>query len=197
MTSTTFLAAEGCTPGTSVTGLTPEQVLAKCAVAETNPIGLPWGEILIAAIAFGLLVWVLRKFVWPMFEKAYAERTQAIEGGIAKAEQAQNEAKAALEQYNQQLAGAREEAAKIREDARTQAQAIKDDMLASAKSESERIAGAGRAQLESQRSQIVAELRGDLGRMAVDLAGKVVGESLEDDALKRRTVERFLADLER
>ena len=79
---------------------------------------------------FALLLFVLGKFVWPMFEKAFAARTKAIEGGIAKAEEAQNEAKAALDRYNQQLAGAREEAAKIREDARAQAQAIRDDMLA-------------------------------------------------------------------
>jgi F-type H+-transporting ATPase subunit b len=166
------------------------------AAEATNPIGLPWGEVFIGAIGFAVLVWVLAKFVWPMFEKAYAERTQAIEGGIAKAEQAQNEAKAALLQYQQQLAGAREEAAKIREDARAQAQAIKDDMLTSARAESERISTAGRAQLDSQRAQIVAELRSDLGRISVDLAGKVVGESLQDEAMRKRTVERFLADLE-
>src|SRR6478752_1120592 len=152
----------------------------------TNPIGLPWGEVLIAAIAFALLLIVLGRFVWPQFEKAYAARTKAIEGGIAKAEEAQNEAKAALDRYNQQLAGAREEAAKIREDARAQAQA-----------ESERIAAAGRAQLDAQRSQIVAELRSDLGRVSVELASKVVGESLADEARQTRTVERFLADLDR
>ncbi|MGI8418250.1 MAG: F0F1 ATP synthase subunit B [Nakamurella sp.] len=169
---------------------------AVLAASEINPIGLPWGEIVIAAIGFAVLFFVLRKYAWPMFEKAYADRTTAIEGGIAKAEKAQNEAKAALEQYNQQLAGAREEAAKIREDARSQAQSIKDDMLAQAKAESERISAAGKAQLESQRAQIVAELRGDLGQLSVNLAGKVVGESVEDGALQRRTVERFLADLE-
>ena len=63
----------------------------------TNPIGLPWGEVLIGAIGFALLLVVLGKFVWPMFEKAFAARTKAIEGGIAKAEEAQNEAKAALD----------------------------------------------------------------------------------------------------
>jgi F-type H+-transporting ATPase subunit b len=163
----------------------------------TNPIGLPWGEVLIAAIAFALLLFVLGKFAWPMFEKAFAARTQAIEGGIAKAEEAQNEAKAALDRYNEQLSHAREEAAKIREDARTQAQAIRDDMLAKAHEETERIAAAGRAQLAAQRQQIIAELRGDLGRMSVDLAGRIVGESLDDEARQRGTVERFLADLER
>ncbi|HZM66921.1 MAG TPA: F0F1 ATP synthase subunit B [Nakamurella sp.] len=167
------------------------------AAETTNPIGLPWGEVVIAFIAFIVLLVVLGKFVWPQFETAYAARTKAIEGGIAKAEEAQNEARAALDRYNQQLAGAREEAAKIREDARAQSQSIRDDMLAQAHSETERIAAAGRAQLDAQRAQIVAELRSDLGRVSVELAGKVVGESLKDEARQTRTVERFLADLDR
>ena len=70
-------------------------------------------------------------------------------------------------------------------------------MLAQAHSETERSAAAGRAQLDAQRAQIVAELRSDLGRVSVELAGKVVGESLKDEARQTRTVERFLADLDR
>jgi F-type H+-transporting ATPase subunit b len=166
------------------------------AAGTTNPIGLPWGEVLIAAVAFAVLLFVLGKVAWPMFEKAYSARTAAIEGGIAQAAEAQTEAAAALAEYQRQLAGAREEAGKIREDARAQAQSIRDDMLAAAHAETERIAAAGRAQLDAQRAQIVAELRGDLGRVSVELASKVVGESLEDEARQRRTVERFLAELE-
>lgn len=173
------------------------QPAASLAETDINPIGLPIGEVIIAVIVFGILVFVLGKFVWPQFEKAYAARTKAIEGGIADAESAQREAKEALDQYRTQLAGAREEAAKIREDARAQAQAIRDDLLAQAKTETERIAAAGRAQLDAQRAQVVAELRSDLGKVSVELASKVVGESLEDEARQRRTVERFLAELER
>ena len=161
-----------------------------------KPIGIPVGELVIAAIGFVVLYFVLRALAWPMFEKAYAARTAAIEGGIAQAAEAQDKAAAALAEYQRQLSGAREEAAKIREDARAQAQAIRDDMLAQAHTETERIAAAGRAQLDAQRSQIIAELRGDLGRVSVQLASKVVGESLEDEARQRRTVERFLAELE-
>ncbi len=166
------------------------------AAEATNAIGLPIGEVIIAVIGFGVLLFVLSKFVWPQFEKAYAARTRAIEGGIAQAASAQNEAAAALAEYQRQLAGARDEAGKIREDARAQAQAIRDDMLAQAHTETERIAASGRAQLEAQRAQIVAELRSDLGRVSVELAGKVVGESLQDEARQQRTVERFLAELE-
>jgi F-type H+-transporting ATPase subunit b len=173
------------------------KVVSSIAANEvTNPIGLPWGEVLLSALAFLVLFIVLRKFAWPQFEKAYAARTAAIEGGIAQAAQAQTEAANALAEYQRQLAGAREEAGKIREDARAQAQAIREDMLAAAHAETERIAAAGRAQLDAQRAQIVAELRGDLGRVAVELASKVVGESLEDEARQRRTVERFLVELE-
>lgn len=159
-------------------------------------LGLPWGELVIGIVCFAILVFVLGKFAWPMFEKTYAERTAAIEGGIAKAEQAQADAAAALERYNEQLAGAREEAARIREEAKAAAQSIHDDMVAKARAETERIAAAGQAQLDAQRAQIVAELRADLGRTAVDLASRVVGESLEDEARQRRTVDRFLAELE-
>ena len=159
-------------------------------------LGIPWGELVIGIVCFGILLFVLGKYAWPMFEKAYAERTAAIEGGIAKAEQAQTEAASALAEYQKQLAGAREEAAKIREDARLQAQSIHDDMVAKAHAETERIAAAGRAQLDAQRAQVVAELRAELGRTSVDLASKVVGESLADQALQNRTVERFLAELE-
>ena len=77
------------------------------------------------------------------------------------------------------------------------AQEIKDDILAQAHADAERIAAAGRTQLDAQRQQIVSELRADLGRTSVTLASKIVGESLDDEARQQRTVERFLADLER
>jgi F-type H+-transporting ATPase subunit b len=175
----------------------PSIALLAAEGEATNPIGLPWGEVVIAAVAFVILIVVLGKFAWPMFEKAYADRTAAIEGGIAKAERAQAEAAEALEQYNRQLATAREEAAKIREEARTAAQAIRDDLLAQAHADSDRVSATGRAQLEAQRQQILAELRADLGRTSVELASKIVGESLTDEARQQRTVERFLAELER
>jgi F-type H+-transporting ATPase subunit b len=35
-----------------------------------------------------------------------------------------------------------------------------------------------------------------VGALATTLAGRIVGESLEDEARQRRTVERFIAELE-
>ena len=42
----------------------------------------------------------------------------------------------------------------------------------------------------------MAQLRSEIGGLATTLAGRIVGESLEDDERARRTVDRFIADLE-
>ncbi|MDQ3577163.1 MAG: F0F1 ATP synthase subunit B [Actinomycetota bacterium] len=166
------------------------------AAEEPSPIVPHIAEVILGLVAFLLLLFVISKFVAPRFEKLYEERTAKIEGGIEKAEQAQAEAEAALQQYKAQLAEARAESARIRDDARAEAEQIKEELRAQAQEESARIVAQGQAQLAAQRQQIVTELRADLGRHAVALASKVVGESLEDETRRRGTVDRFLADLD-
>jgi F-type H+-transporting ATPase subunit b len=163
---------------------------------EFNPLLPHTAEIIVGAVAFGLLFLLLSKTVFPMFEKAYAARTEAIEGGIAKAEAAQAEAAAALKQYNDQLAEARTEAARIRDEAREQGKQIVDSLTAEAREAAERITARGEEQLAAERQQVVTQLRGEIGRLAVELAERVVGESLADEERQRRVVDRFLADLE-
>ena len=87
---------------------------------ELNPLVPHLSEIILGLVVLGILVFLISKFVVPSFEKAYAERTAAIEGGIEDAQKAQKEAQAALEKYNAQLAEARHDAARIREEAKEQ-----------------------------------------------------------------------------
>lgn len=161
-----------------------------------NPVLPHTSEIILGLVAFLLLFFVIKKFVSPRFEALYAERTAKIEGGIEKAEQAQAEAQRTLEQYKEQLAEARAEAARIRDDARAEGLQIIEELREQAQAESARIVAQGQHQLDAQRAQIIAELRADLGRTAVELASKVVGESLEDEARRRGTVDRFLNELD-
>jgi len=163
---------------------------------EHNPIVPIWQEIVIGTIAFGILFFVLAKFVFPRMNQMYEARIDAIEGGLQRAEKAQAEANELLAQYRAQLAEARTEAARIRDEARADAEGIRQDVLAKAREESDRIIAAGREQLAGERQSIVRELRGEMGSLAVTLAGKIVGESLEDEARRRGTVQRFLAELD-
>ncbi|WP_152362805.1 F0F1 ATP synthase subunit B [Microlunatus speluncae] len=168
------------------------------APLETTPSPLaPHLSEIIAAVVFaGILTFIIAKFVVPRFEATFAERTEAIQGGIEKAEKAQAEAQAALEKYQAQLTEARGEAAKIREDAKTQGAQILAEMREQAQAEAARIKTTAEAQLAAERTQLLGELRREVGGLATTLAGRIVGESLEDDDRARRTVERFLTDLE-
>jgi len=166
------------------------------AEGELNPLVPHPIEIVLALVVFGLLFLALKKWVVPSFEKTFAERTSAIEGGLQAAETKQAEADAKLAELNQQLSDARHEAARIREEAREQGAAIVAEMRVQAQTEAARIVEHAHTQVEAERQQAVTSLRAEVGALATTLAGRIVGESLDDDARQSRVVERFLADLE-
>ncbi|TQK70504.1 MULTISPECIES: F0F1 ATP synthase subunit B [unclassified Nocardioides] len=171
-------------------------VIAAAEAEEHNPLVPEWIEVVLALVVFAILFFAIKKFVVPNFEKTFAERSQAIEGGIAAAATKQAEADAKLAELEQQLADARHEAARIREEAREQGAAIVAEMREQAQAESTRILEHGKAQIEAERQQAVTSLRAEVGSLATGLAGRIVGESLEDDERQARVVERFLAELE-
>ena len=173
------------------------QFVDLAAEGKINPLIPHTAELIVGAIAFTLLFLSLRKFVVPMFEKAYTDRTNAIQGGMERAEKAQLEAQRALVQYNEQLSKAREEAQTLREEARVQGAAIIEDLRAKAQDEAARITATAHASIEAERQQAIASLRNEVGTLAVELASKIVGEALDDQARQSRVVDRFLEDLEK
>ena len=174
--------------------LTLAAVLA--AEDEPNPLLPHTSEIIVGAVAFILLYLFLRAKVFPVFEKVFAERRDAIEGGMERAKQAEEESKETLAQYREQLGDARHEAARLREEAREQGAAIIAEMREEAQSEARRLIASAHDQIEADKTQALLQLRSQVGTLAVDLAGRVVGESLESDARQRGVVDRFLAELE-
>lgn len=173
------------------------QPLNLLAGEALNPLIPQTAEVIVGFIAFTLLFLVLKSKVVPMFEKAYAARTEAIQGGIERAEKAQLEAQRALVQYNEQLSSAQGEAAKLREDARAQGAAILEELRTKAQDEAARITAAAHASIEAERQQAITSLRNEVGALAVELASKIVGEALDDQARQSRIVDRFIEDLEK
>jgi len=164
---------------------------------KVNPLVPHAAELVVGAIAFTLLFLVLRRAVVPMFEKAFTARTEAIQGGLERAEQAQLEAQRALVQYNEQLSSAQGEASKLREEARAQGAAILEDLRTKAQDEAARITAAAHSSIEAERQQAITSLRNEVGALAVELASKIVGEALDDQARQSRIVDRFIEDLEK
>jgi F-type H+-transporting ATPase subunit b len=166
------------------------------AASGLGPLAPDLTELIIGTIAFLIVFGMLARVLMPRISKTLAERTDAIEGGLHRAEEAQTEAQQTLEQYRAQLAEARHEASRLREEAREQGAQIKAELRAEGEAERQRIVEAAHAQLDADRQQAITALRAEIGTLAVELASRVVGESLEDEARQRRTVDRFLEQLE-
>jgi F-type H+-transporting ATPase subunit b len=161
-----------------------------------NPLVPNLVELITGLIGFFIIFGVLAKILVPRLQSTLAERTDAIEGGLRRAEESQEEAKQLLEQYRAQLADARHEAARLREEARQEGAQIKAELRQQGEAEKQRLIDSASAQIEADRQHAITALRAEIGALSVQLASKIVGESLEDEARQRRTVDRFLAELE-
>jgi F-type H+-transporting ATPase subunit b len=164
--------------------------------ASTNPLLPSWPEFIIGTILFLIVFGVLAKVALPRIQQTLAERTEQIEGGLARSEEAQTEAKQLLDQYREQLAEARHEAARLREEAREQGAQIIAEMREQAQAEARRITESAQAQIQAERQQALTALRTEVGTLATELASRIVGESLTDEARQGRMVDRFLSELE-
>jgi len=161
-----------------------------------NPLIPNLTELIVGLVTFGIIFFALWKVLLPRLNKTLSERTDAIEGGLQRAEQTQAEADRTLAAYREQLAEARHEAARLREEAREQGAQIIAEMREQAQAEARRLVDAAHTQIEADRQQAIQSLKTEVGGLAVDLASRVVGESLTDEARQRRVVERFLDELD-
>lgn len=161
-----------------------------------NPLLPATYDIVWSAIAFLIVLVAFWKVFLPKVQVMLDARAEAIEGNIAKADEAQAKAEAALQEYTAQLASARQEAGEIRESARLDATKIVSKAKDDATTEQARIAHAAQVQIEAERQSAMVSLRKDVGSLAIDLASGVVGESLSDDKKASALVDRFLVELE-
>ena len=166
------------------------------ASSSPNPLVPNWTEVIVGAIGFFIVFFALWKVLLPRITKTLEERTDAIEGGLERAKETQAEAQRLLEEYQAKLAEARHEASRMRQEATEQGAAIIAQMREQAQVEARRIAEAAQAQIAAARQLALSSLRAEVGALSVELASKIVGESLEDQARQSRVVDRFLADLD-
>jgi F-type H+-transporting ATPase subunit b len=157
---------------------------------------VPNGTFIVELIAFGIMLFLLGKYVVPPINRAMTARQDAIRQQFAELDEAKSEAKQAEEEFRAQIADARHEAARIREDAREQGAGIIAELREQAQADAQRIVEHAHTQIEADRKAAVASLRAEVGTLATTLAGRIVGEALEDDARQGRVIDRFLADLD-
>jgi F-type H+-transporting ATPase subunit b len=165
-------------------------------LADQNPVIPDGTELVLGAISFAIVFFFLYIKVLPGIKKLLDERTDAIEGGLQKAEAAQAEAERIRTEFTAKLAESRHEAAEVRAKAQAEGAALVEKAREEGVKQREAIVAAGHAQLAADRTSAVSVLKADLGKLAVELADKIVGERATDAALQERIIDRFLDDLD-
>jgi F-type H+-transporting ATPase subunit b len=171
-------------------------ILADQSVNLQNPILPEPAELVIGLLAFVVVFYFLAKKLLPNIRTLLEERTEAIEGGLAKAEAAQAEAAQTKLEFQAKLAESRHEAAEVRAKAQADGAARVEAQRAEGAKQREAIVAAGQAQLAADRLSTIGVLKSDLGKLAVELADKIVGERAGDAAVQGRIIDRFLDELD-
>jgi F-type H+-transporting ATPase subunit b len=152
-------------------------------------------ELIVGAIAFGVLFLFMSKWVLPRVNQTLEARRQKIQGDLEKAEQARGEADKLLQDYRQQLAGAREDANRIIEEARQTADSVRQDLARKAEEEARAIVARAQEEIRAERDRVFQELKTQVGELSLALAGRMVGESLDRDR-QLRLVDDYIAELQ-
>jgi F-type H+-transporting ATPase subunit b len=167
------------------------------AQEEGNDIFLiPNATFWVELVIFLLMLFVIWRYVVPPIRKATPERQEMVRRQVEESRLAKERLEKADADYREAMSEARTEAAKIRDEARAEAGRIKAELREQAEHEVALIRQRGEEQLERQREQVKRELSAEIGQLAVTLAGRIVGESMQDEANRRGTVDRFIAELE-
>ena len=166
-------------------------VIAAAQEEESNFL-VPNATFIAELVAFAILLWLIKKYVLPPLAKAMTARQDMIDRSIKDSQEAKERLEAAEAEYHELLEQTKADASRIREEARAEGRAIIEELRAKAQEEADRVRNRGEEQLAAEREQVVAALRADLGRIATELAERIVGESLDDDEMQGRVVDRFL-----
>jgi F-type H+-transporting ATPase subunit b len=164
--------------------------------ADTNPLIPQVPDLIYGGFVFVVVLLVVIWKALPRLNALLDARSDAIEGGIKRAEIAEAAAEAKKGEYEAALAEARAEAAKIRDQARADGVKIVAEAKDAATVEAARVTANAQLQIEAERTAALVSLRAEVGSLAIDLASGVIGESLSSDKRSKDIVDRFLADLE-
>ena len=142
-------------------------------------------------IAFIVLVIILWKFGWPMFEAMLEKRERTIAEALEKSEEARIESERVLAEYQKQLSDAKAQAAKIVSDAKETAEAVRADITKQAQEESAAMIEKARVAIEAEKQAAMNDLRNSVADLSVDVASRLVASDLNDDE-HRKIIERYL-----
>ena len=144
-------------------------------------------------IAFIVLIIILAKFGWPMFEGMLEKRERTIAEALEKSEEARIESERVLAEYQSQLADAKAQATQIVAEAKQTGEAVEANIKKRAEEEAATMIEKARAAIEAEKKAAMADLQSSVADLSVNVASRLVASDLSDDE-HRKIIERYIQE---
>lgn len=152
------------------------------------------GLFVMQAVILLILILLMKKFAWKPILTSLDEREHGIQGALDAAEKARLEIKN-LKADNEKLL---QEARNERESMIKEAREIRKKMIAEAEEDTKERTSAMIAQaqeaIKAEKRAAVAELKGQVAELSLEIAEKVVRAELSDKARQKQLVDKMLQD---
>ena len=141
--------------------------------------GLDWMKFIGQLLNFGIVLFILWKWVFTPVTKALEKRTEKIEKSLRDAENTAKEKEEFSKWKNEEMVKTRHEASSIITAAQTDAGKAKDEILAQAKAEQQKLVEQAKKQIESEKQQALTSAKSELADLVTMATEKVLRQKLD------------------
>ena len=152
------------------------------------------GDFILVAGSFLLLIVLIKKFAWDNITRTFEQRAKKISDDIDGAESARQKAEDLVQKRETELAGSRQEATTIIENAKETAEKNKAGILADAADEAGRLKEKANQEIAQTKAEAMNSIKGDVADLTVNLASKILGQKLDQEAHKE-LIDRYIDKL--
>lgn len=152
-------------------------------------------EFVPACIAFGVIWFLMAKFVWPTVLKSLSDREDKIRGDLEAAEQSRIAAAEEARKSAAYIDDAKREAEEIVSNAKREAAEERARILEKAQSDAAEVLAKAHDAVDYERRKAMVELSRSVVDLAVEIAGKIIGNDLGESE-QRKLAEKYLVEVE-
>ncbi|MCD6289127.1 MAG: F0F1 ATP synthase subunit B [Anaerolineae bacterium] len=158
-------------------------------------LGINLNYLIAQIINFGVLLYLLKRFLYGPLLSMLEARRERIRGSLAEADRVREQAAAERERLQQELEAAQRESQEALQKAMQASEHIREEILRQARQEAAEIKARAREEAEHEREQILERAREQIAELVVLATERVVSQSLDERA-QRKIIQDFLNELE-
>ena len=154
---------------------------------------VPWNFVATICNLF-IQMYLIKRFLFKPINEILEKRRAKADAEIQEAVQAREEANAIKSEYEQNMLDAKNKANEILVSAQKTASIQSEEILKDAASQAAAIKAKAESDIAQERRKAVNEIKGEIGGMAVEIAGKVIEREISE-ADHAKLIDDFIANV--